>query len=136
MRLLVDENISMPATLALKNLVGKTRESTEIQHLLETSAMGILDSEWLPKFQSQSEPWLVITADLGKRSGGKRLPQICRELGIRHVLISGKLHQRKQFDKIRAILIVWPDLKLAFNSEPGSCFKLNQAGKSFSLHAA
>lgn len=135
MRLLVDENISKPAIIALRNLIETTREKAEIQHLLETSRMGILDAEWLPKFQSQSEPWLVLTADLGKRSGGKRLPDICRELGIRHVLISGKLHQKKQFDKMRAILTVWPNLKAAFNSKPGSRFKLQQTNKSFSLQA-
>ena len=136
MRLLVDENISKPATCALRNLIEKTRENAEIQHLLETSPVGILDSEWLPKFQSQSEPWLVLTADMGKRSGGKRLPDICRELGIRHVLISGKLHQKRQFDKMRAILTVWPDLRTAFDSKPGSCFKLQQTNQSFSLKAA
>lgn len=135
MKLLLDENISRPAALALQNLVSKTKEPAEVRHLLETCPMGILDPEWLPKFQNQKNPWLIVTADLGKRSGGQRLPDICNKLRIRHVLISGKLHQRKQFDKMRAIMAVWPALKAAFESEPGSRFKLQQADKSFALRA-
>lgn len=136
MKLLLDENLSQPATKALRELVERTREPAEIQHLLDLCPRGILDPQWLPKFQDQNDPWLIITADAGKRCGGDRLPRICKELGIRHVLLSGKLHQRRQFDKIRALFAVWPDLKLANASNAGSRYKLQQAGESFVLKAA
>lgn len=136
MKLLLDENLSQPATEALRRLVKKTREPSEVQNLLDICPSGILDPEWLPRFQDQSNPWLIVTADLGKRSGGGRLPDICQKLGIRHVLLSGKLHQRRQFDKMRAIITVWPALKEAYTADPGSRFKLQQAGDSFVLKAA
>lgn len=136
MKLLLDENLSKPATDALRELVHRTREATEIQHLLDMCPSGILDPAWLPKFQIQDDPWLIITADSGKRCGGDRLPQICKTLGIRHVLLSGKLHQRRQFDKIRALITVWPALKMANSSAAGSRFKLQQAGDSFVLKEA
>lgn len=136
MKLLLDENLSRPATEALRNLISRTREPVEIKHLLDLCPSGILDLNWLPQFQDQIEPWLIITADSGKRCGGDRLPQICGELGIRHVLLSGKLHQRRQFDKIRAVITVWPALKEAHSSAAGSRFKLQQAGDTFVLKAA
>lgn len=136
MKLLLDENLSQPATKALRELVDRTKEPSEVRNLLDVCPSGILDPEWLPKFQDQSDPWLIITADLGKRSGGERLPDICRELGIRHVLLSGKLHQRRQFDKMRAIITVWPALKEAHAACPGARFKLQQAGDSFVLKSA
>lgn len=136
MKLLLDENLSKLATDALKELVQRTREAAEIQHLLDMCPSGILDPVWLPQFQNQLAPWLIITADSGKRCGGDRLPQICKTLGIRHVLLSGKLHQRRQFDKIRALMTVWPELKKASASAAGSRFKLQQAGDSFVLKAA
>ena len=136
MKLLFDENISRPATCALQALIAATEEEAEGCHLLERCPMGAPDSDWLSQFQDQSHPWLVVTADSAKRRGGDRLPEICKDLRIRHVLISGKLHQRKQFDKMRAILTVWPDLREAFKSESGSRFKLQQAKESFILKAA
>ena len=136
MKLLLDENLSPPATKVLSQLVKRTKESAEVWNLLDICPSGIQDPDWLPKFKSQSDPWLIITGDSGKRCGGERLPELCTELGIRHVLLSGKLNQRKQFDKFRAIMTVWPALQKAFESDAGAQFRLQQAGDSFVLKAA
>jgi hypothetical protein len=43
---------------------------------------------------------------------------------VTHVLIRGKLHHEKQFEKVRGILVVWPELMIARQAPPGSRFAL------------
>ena len=53
------------------------------------------------------------------RSGAK-LPRVCKELGVRHVLIGGKLNSLPQFEKARAVVSVWSDLVEAVADPHGS----------------
>ncbi len=67
--------------------------------------------------------WLVITCDRGKTSGPK-LPQLCRAAGLTHILVSGTLHGKPQFEKARAVLVVWHDLVTADAESKGARFSL------------
>jgi hypothetical protein len=51
-------------------------------------------------------------------------------LGVTHVLISGKLHAQRPFEKMRAILVVWPDLLLAAQEHTGQRFLLQKGQKN------
>ena len=120
-KIFFDENIGKPLVIALGNLLAFFHPKPQIRHIDEYLKSGIKDDIWLPKVAQEN--WLVVTADQGKGPGAK-LPHLCKKLGIRHVLISGKLHQQPQFEKARAILVVWPELLKAFVAPKGSRFKL------------
>jgi hypothetical protein len=121
MKLLFDENFGLPLVQALKGLLAFSRELTEAQHIIEMHRSGAKDSEWVP--QVATGGWIVLTADRGRSSGAK-LPQLCRAAGITHVLISGKLHNSPQFEKARAVLVVWPQLVTIASEPPGGSFSL------------
>ena len=64
--------------------------------------------------------WLVITADRGVYSKQEdKLPLICKQLGIKLILISAGIHKRKQFYKALAILYCWDDILKLVDEQPG-----------------
>lgn len=128
MKLLFDENFGLPLVKALRGLIAFSRELTEAQHIIELQHSGAKDAEWIPKIAAGG--WIVLTADRG-RSAGAKLPQLCRAAGITHVLVSGSLHNRPQFEKARAVLVVWPQLAAMAAEPPGGSFSLRY---SHALH--
>ena len=121
--IMFDENIGRPLVTALARLLAFDRKhNPSVQHLLDyVGRHGEDDDVWIPKLVAGD--WIVVTADLGRRAGVK-LPRICRESGVRHVLISGTLHNARQFQKARAIVMVWPDLVQVASAPRGARFKL------------
>ena len=130
MKLLFDENFGRPLVEALKQLLSFTREAVEVRHIIELRHGGRADNEWVPEVAG--EDWLVLTCDRGKRAGPK-LPQLCRDARVTHVLISGSLHNSPQFEKARAVLVVWPALVAAAAATAGTRFSLRY---SHSRHPA
>ncbi len=123
MKLLFDENIGKPLVLAIAGLASFSDPPVEVKHILEiTQACSVPDHVWIPKIASES--WLVVSADRGRRGKGMPLPKVCRQFGVSHVLISGALHQQRQFEKARAIFIVWPKLIDAYAGPPGTEYVL------------
>jgi len=121
-QLLLDENIGKPIADALANLLAFHESAPQVLHLLDyIGRHGERDDVWIPKLAR--EDWLLISTDQGRR-GGPKLPRICRQLGVRHVLLVGRLHHAKQFEKARAILVVWPELLAAMDEPRGTRFKL------------
>ena len=121
MKLLFDENFGKPLVEALKQLLSFTREAVEVQHIIELRHGGVPDTDWVPTVAGSD--WLVLTCDRGK-SAGPKLPQLCRDARVTHVLISGSLHNSPQFEKARAVLVVWPALVAAASAEAGTRFAL------------
>ena len=122
LRILIDENIGRPIANALGALLHFHESHPIVKHLLDLEdKQGITDDVWLPTLVD--EKWVVITADQGRR-GGPKLPRVCRDLGITHVLIRGKLHHARQFEKARAIVLVWPELVSISDAPPGTQFRL------------
>lgn len=123
--LLFDENFGRPIVRALAELFSFHRPRPRVAHLLERFAdEGDKDEDWIPK--CAREDWIVISADAGKR-GRSKLPRICREFGVRHVLLVGQLVHRQQFEKVRAVLVVWPELFMITERPRGSRFKVKLA---------
>lgn len=122
LKLLFDENFGQPLVHALANLLAFYESPLQVEHLIHyVGRHGERDDVWIPLLAK--EGWIVITADLG-RCGGLKLPRICAAEKVTHVLLSGSLHQRKQFEKARAILVVWPELIDAATEPKGTRFKL------------
>lgn len=111
LRLFFDENIGVKILEAMKGLLkyyeNKHEHEIIIKHISETGGMGATDDIWVPKLKNQG--WIVFTADRG-RNGRVRLPSICIQNGITHVLFSSSIHGAPQFEKARAILTVWSEI--------------------------
>lgn len=122
LKLLFDENFGKPFVDKLAPLLGGFPETPVIKHVLDYFQSGSSDAEWIPRIAQ--ERFIVISFDRGRKYGGPKLPQICAEHDVTHVLVSGKLNQRKQADKIRAIMEVWPDLAALANAPRGSRYLL------------
>ena len=121
MKLLFDENFGRPLVEALKQVIAFSRDAAEVRHIVDLRHGGRRDDEWVPEVAGGE--WLVLTCDRGK-SAGPKLPQLCREAGLTHVLVSGSLHNSPQFEKARAVMVVWPALVAACAEAAGARFSL------------
>lgn len=85
---------------ALPQLVYFQKARTEIMGIREFVKADCADDEWVPKLSV--EEWIVVSSDRGKQCGGAKLPQVCAEHRVTHVLLSKAVHELSQFDKMRA----------------------------------
>lgn len=128
-RLLFDENFGRPAVDRLCEFLridNEDENSPEVRHIFDFQESGALDEEWIPKMAQ--EQWVILTADRGKKpSKGGKLPRLCSEFGVTHVLMTGTVHQRSLHEKIQTIVHVWGDLIRLYLEPPGSRFQLEAA---------
>ncbi len=126
---LFDECIGKPYVANLREMV--PGEPT-LFHLSDLDLLGQLDEEWIPKIAADG--WIVVTSDAGKKGlkGGK-LPRLCREHKITHVVLSSTLHQMRAHLKIGALASMWEDLLELRNSKPGTGYKLRYVNKDGGL---
>jgi hypothetical protein len=116
-RLLFDDCLSKHAVAALAQLANFSRGQVEIRHLVDFAMGGEDDEHWIPSIPA--EGWMIVTADRGKKNKGGKLPIICQRCRITYVLLSAALHTKNTFDRMRAVLAVWPDLLAASADERG-----------------
>jgi hypothetical protein len=124
LRLLFDENFGRPIVRCFADLAGWDRRVEQVTHLFDIAGSGSADEHWIPLAAERG--YVVVSCDVGRGKRSRRLPDICRLAGVTHVLIRGKLHHEKQFEKVRAILVVWPELMIARQVPPGSRFALQK----------
>jgi hypothetical protein len=108
-RILFDENFGKP--VVAKFLDWYEEEKVEIAHIFQFAKSGETDDVWIPRLATGG--WLLITTDRAKRCGGPKLPDLCRDHGVSHVLVGATIQKAKQFERVRAILAVWPRVILA-----------------------
>ena len=131
-KLLFDECVGKPLVEMLRELLAMAVEENhaEVQHILDIyNQQGTKDDDWIPFIGSHG--YIVITQDLG-RSAGAKLPKLCVDYGITHVLLSPSMGRRKKLEKLLSILSVWYDLIGLAGEAPGSRFQIepNGAGKA------
>ena len=120
-RLLFDETFGHPIVQAMARLLSFHELKPEVRHLFDVAAPGTPDPEWVPAIVEGD--WIVISADHGRR-GGPKLPWICRKLGVTHVLLKGQMIHRRQFEKARAVLVVWPEMVDVADAPRGSRYRI------------
>ena len=125
-KILFDENFGKPLVLALARFLDWYDEPVEITHLFQFANASEKDEVWIPRISAGG--WLLITADKGKRCGGRKLPEVCRDHGVSHVLLSTAIHKAKQFEKARAIVAVWPRIVQAARWTRGTRYSLRYEG--------
>ncbi|MBN1362942.1 MAG: hypothetical protein JW993_20250 [Sedimentisphaerales bacterium] len=97
-------------------------------HLYERFPESVKDDEWIGALGEQKH--LVISGDSGRKT--PRLPDLCRQHKQTHVLLSPTMHMKvNQFGKARAIIVLWPDLVKAYDSERGSRFQIQLVDKDY-----
>jgi hypothetical protein len=124
-RFLFDECISRPAVeRQIRDSLQLYGGDAEVAHLFDKFPPASPDKEWIPSIAKEGG-WIIISADRGTHSRkDERLPNICRELGVTHVLLSASLHRRNMYFKALAISSCWHDLIEAADSPPGTGFSL------------
>lgn len=122
MKVLVDENIGRPLIKALFDILQFHSSKPYFRSLLEYFEQGTLDTDWIKEISEDG--WIVITSDRGRKSGGNKLPILCKQHSVTHILISGKLHNSPQFEKIKAIINCWDDIVETQSAPKGSRYAL------------
>ncbi|MCC6123349.1 MAG: hypothetical protein IT426_00130 [Pirellulales bacterium] len=101
----------------------------EVAHLFSKFPSGTPDSQWIPEL-SKEGGWIVISADRGINSrAGEKLPIICHEFNLTHVMLSRGLHKRTMYYKALAIESSWFGLISAASEPPGTGFMLSMTGQ-------
>lgn len=120
-RFLFDECVGKPVMEDIHRLVGTAAEFT---HICDYFRQGILDIDWVPRIAAEGG-WVVITPDGGKHSPrGHKLPDLCRDYGVTHVILSPTLHNKKSAEKAGVIVSMWPKIERLVEEPPGSRFRL------------
>lgn len=126
-KILFDENFGKPLVSALSGFLAWYKEEViDVKHLFAFVEESEKDEIWVPKIAPGG--WTVISTDRAKRCGGRKLPDLCREHKVTHILLSASIHEAKQFEKIRAVLAVLPKIILATRSPKGTRFSLRYDG--------
>ncbi len=98
-------------------------------HICDYFHEGIRDGEWIPRLAAEGG-WVVISSDGAKQSGkGDKLPDLCREYGIPHVVLSATLHAKSSRDKAAAITAMWAQIATVVDAPPGTRFQLRFRSK-------
>lgn len=99
--------------------------SAQFDHIIDRFAAGAKDDAWIPAIAAAGG-WIVITADAGKRPtrGEAKLPKLCREFRITHVVLSAALHIRPASMKAAAIAQLWPEIIRLGECRAGTRFNL------------
>ena len=136
MRLLADECIPRRAFEKLRELRNPRDEIvTEMVHLLDRFEQGSADDHWVEQIAAKTPPFLVITGDRAVNTGRKdpRLPVLLPQAGVNGIFLTGKLQQRPAFEKIRALMYVWPMLEQAVELTRGTRCRLSPHGDGYRL---
>lgn len=128
-RFLFDECLGRPVVeRQIKDSLRLYGSDAELAHLFSKFPMGAKDTEWIPAI-AQEGGWIVVTADRGKHSKkDEKLPYICREFGVSHVMLSSGLHRRTMYYKYLAISSCWSALLDVGSHPPGTGFSLGMHG--------
>ena len=126
LKLLFDECCSRRLARELHDFYHRDYPGLQIRHVLGDWSAGTPDSEWLQTLR-KDPTWIVITKDAGKNAAPEKLPLICQEWGVTHVLFTGGIIQKGFLTQKNALVGVWEKLFLLHHLPPGSQVKLGEA---------
>ncbi len=85
---------------------------------------GIKDEVWIPQLGAEGG-WLVITTDKGRQSkSGSKLPELCLQFGVTHLLVSQGVHRKKSTEKLEAFVGLWTEIESLTDGKAGRRFHL------------
>jgi hypothetical protein len=108
--------------------------TSEIAHLLERFPPGMRDTEWIP--QIAVEGWIVVSCDRGSHSkAGEKLPQLCAEYGVSHVVMSRGMSNRTMHFRMLAVQSLWAEIVAVKDAPRGFGYSLYLANDTPRLKA-
>ena len=128
LKLLFDECCSPRLSRELRDFYRRDYPSLQIRHLLDDWTAGTPDSQWLEALRADPS-WIVITKDAGKNSVQEKLPLICREWGITHIVFTAGIISKGFVTQKNAIVGVWELLFQLHRLPPGSQLKLGESSQ-------
>jgi len=80
---------------------------------------------WMP--QRAPDGWIVLTGDRGKggRTKGAKLPFLCEQHGVTHIMLGPSAHHLPSDKKIVAIASVWDEIVKLPDAPRGSAYLLS-----------
>lgn len=128
LKLLFDECCSRRLPRELLAFYQRDHPDLQMRHLMDDWTPGTPDSQWLEALRDDPS-WIVVTKDAGKNSAPEKLPLICREWGITHVVFTAGIISKGFASQKNAIAAVWEQLFLLHRLPPGSQVKLGEASR-------
>jgi PIN like domain len=128
LKLLFDECCSPRLPRELRDFYQRDYPNLQIQHLMDHWTPGTPDSEWLETLRLDLS-WIVITKDAGKNSAQEKLPLICREWGITHIVFTPGIISKGFITQKNAIAGVWEQLFHLHRLPPGTQVKLGESSQ-------
>lgn len=128
LRLFFDECCSVRLAREIGAFYRNDYPQLEIMHLFEKWPAGTADPQWL-EYIRENPDWVIITKDAGAKSTHNKLPMICREWGITHVVFTSGLIQKGFLAQKNALVGVWEQLFYLKHLPPGTQVKLGESRK-------
>lgn len=122
LKLFLDECLSSDIVQSLRGFLCSDYPNLEIDHLADYFSRGEGDDVWIPKLQRDHD-WIVVTKDDGRDPKKPKLPDICRALGITHVVISESIVTNTELK--HALVTVMPQLLQCTRVPKGTQVRLN-----------
>lgn len=132
-KLLFDETIGHPVAQATIQLLKfDTTLDLDAVTMKEYSGLGTKDPFWA--LRAANENRFVITGDRGEKKDGAPLDLLLPYHQVSAAFMTGTLHgQRSQFEKMRAVLTLWPKIVEAVFGPPGMRYAIKIAGDGYAL---
>lgn len=128
LKLLFGECCSPRLPRELRDFYQRDYPELQIRHLMEDWTAGTPDSQWLEALRLDPS-WIVITKDAGKNSAQEKLPLICREWGITHIVFTAGIISKGFITQKNAIAGVWEQLFHLHRLPRGSQVKLGESSQ-------
>ena len=116
-----DANFGYPWVTGLSHIFMMRRDREPfLNHIYSFSKEGEDDDIWIPKLNKQEH--VIVSTDKGRKK--PRLPQVCKQYQITHILFSPGAHKLQKFEKARAIISLWPQIVRTFEAPLGSRYQI------------
>lgn len=129
MKLFFDECLSKKLPQQIAQIYSEDHPDLKTKHLTECYAPGTPDDKWIPLLEKETD-WVVVTADDGGGSKKAKLPIVCAQLGVTHIVMTPTLHQSPYKEHKQAILTLWPQILVVERLPRGT--KISMGYREFS----
>lgn len=119
--------LGAPAVAAIQTVLKFSPQTAELDHVITRFGAGANDDDWIPA--AAGEGWIVVTADAGKhKSKGGKLPVLCEQFGVTHIVMSAAVNKMSSFGRQRVIIENWEAILAVADEPKGSRFSLRRVG--------
>jgi len=119
-----DETFGHPWVITLTNLFLMRRETQPyLKHVFQIVDPGTNDTDLIDSLVGRGD-CIIISGDTGRDE--PRLPQVCQQKNITHIILSSSVHHATKFERARAVIMLWPKILKTFDAPPGSRYQIQK----------